>query len=399
MDIEKSDSRGWVTVALCFLVATFEGVDLQAAGLVAPKVAPLFKLTPEQMGWFLSASAIGLLIGALAGGRLADRLGRKRTLIIAVGLFGAFSVATALSTGYEMLLATRFLTGLGLGGALPNLIALASENAPANRRNTAVSLMYCGMPFGGGLASLLIALGLGGDNWKLLFYVGGWAPLVAIPILLWALPESGRFRTAAATGRTDVAGALFGEGRAATTLTLWVAFFCALLVLYLLLNWLPSLLVSRGLPRPEAAFVQAMFNLLGMGGAVIAGLTMDGNRRRWAAGAIFIGLAISLVVLAAAPATFGIALLTGAAVGAGSMGAQSVLYGLSASLYPTRIRGTGVGAAVSAGRLGSIAGPLLAGVLVGQGQSVYQVLMALLPLVLVSGLISLVLAGKSAADH
>jgi AAHS family 3-hydroxyphenylpropionic acid transporter len=384
----------WLTVVLCFLVATFEGVDLQAAGLVAPKIAPLFKLTPSQMGWFFSASTIGLVFGAMTGGRLADRHGRKIALILAIAVFGLFSVITALSTNYEMLVATRFLTGLGLGGALPNLIALSAENVPPHRRNLAVSLMYCGMPFGGGLASLLIALGAGGDQWQSLFYIGGLAPLAAIPALWFLLPESRAFQAVAAA-KTDVAAALFGEGRAARTLGIWAAFFCGLIVLYLLLNWLPSLLVSRGLPRPQAALVQAAFNLIGVIGAAGIGGLMDGRARRWAVAGIFVMLAVGLAVQAAAPATFGIALLTGALVGAAALGSQSVLYNLAPSLYPTAVRGTGLGAAVAAGRLGSVVGPLLAGVLVGQGRSPSEVLTALLPLVAVCGVLALWLAWRS----
>lgn len=388
----------WLTVALCFLVATFEGVDLQAAGLVAPKIAPLFQLTPGQMGWFFSASTIGLVFGAMAGGRLADRHGRKIALLVSMVVFGLFSVTTAWSTSYEMLVATRFLTGLGLGGALPNLIALSAESMPPSRRNLAVSLMYCGMPFGGGTASLLIALGIGGEGWQGLFYIGGLAPLLAVPALWFLLPESRAFQTAVRV-KTDIPAALFGDGRAVRTLSLWAAFFCGLIVLYVLLNWLPSLLVSRGLPRTETSLVQAAFNLAGVAGAAVIGGLMDSRARRPAVAGAFVLLAAGLALQAATPATFGIALATGALVGAAIMGAQSVLYNLAPSLYPTAIRGTGVGAAVAAGRLGSVTGPLLAAALVGQGRSASEVLAALLPLVVICGVIAFWLAWRPTGDE
>ena len=396
MDTDDTRIGGWLTVALCFLVAIFEGVDLQAAGVVAPKIAPLFKLDPGQLGWFFSASTIGLVVGAMAGGRLADKIGRKKTLVVAIAIFGLFSVATAFSNGYESLVATRLLTGLGLGGALPNLIALTAENVGARRRNLAVSLMYAGMPFGGGLASLLVAFAPGDADWKAVFYAGGLAPLIAVPLLLWLLPESEQFGAAVVDARTRVVFALFGEGRAVATLVLWVGFFCALLVLYLLLNWLPSLLVSRGLPKPEASLVQAAFNLIGVLGPVAVGASMDGPARRPAIAAIFVALMVGLVVQAVAPATFVIALITGALVGIATLGGQSALYAIAPSLYPTAVRGTGLGAAVAAGRLGSIAGPLLAGALIGRGHSARDVLFALLPLVLVAGVTSFALAGRGA---
>jgi AAHS family 3-hydroxyphenylpropionic acid transporter len=386
-------ASAWMTVLLCFVVATFEGVDLQAAGLVAPKIAPLFKLSPSQMGWFFSASTIGLVIGAMTAGRLADRYGRKIVLIVSIAVFGLFSVITAWSTTYEMLVVTRFLTGLGLGGALPNLIALSAENVPPQRRNLAVSLMYCGMPFGGGLASLLIALGAGGQGWQGLFYIGGAAPLAAIPVLWILLPESRAFR-AVQPVKATLPTALFGDGRAARTLALWVAFFCGLIVLYLLLNWLPTLLVGRGLSRNQASLVQAAFNLVGVLGAVTVGGLMDSPARRWAVAGVFVALGVGLAIQAAAPATFGIALLTGSLVGAAVLGAQSALYNLAPGLYPTAVRGTGLGAAVAAGRLGSVVGPLLAGALVGQGRTASEVLTALLPMAAVSGVAALWLAWR-----
>lgn len=391
---ERAVQSAWLTVGLCFIVATFEGVDLQAAGLVAPKIAPLFKLTPSQMGWFFSASTIGLVAGAMTGGRLADLRGRKVALIVSIAIFGLFSVVTAWSTSFQMLVVTRLLTGIGLGGALPNLIALSAENMPPGRRNLAVSLMYCGMPFGGGAASLLIALGLGGDDWQTLFYIGGFAPLAAIPLLWFLLPDSQAFR-AVKGEKTDIPAALFGEGRALRTVGLWVAFFCGLIVLYLLLNWLPTLLVSRGMLRPQASLVQAAFNLAGVAGAAGVGGLMDTRARRWAVAGVFVMLAAGLALLAANSGAFGLAMLTGAVVGVATLGAQSVLYNLAPSLYPTAIRGTGLGAAVAAGRLGSVTGPLLAGVLVGAGRSPGEVLTALLPMVAISGAIALWLSGRA----
>jgi AAHS family 3-hydroxyphenylpropionic acid transporter len=390
-------AAGWLTVFLCFVVATFEGVDLQAAGLVAPKIAPLFHLNPGQLGWFFSASTIGLVFGALLGGRLADRMGRKLALIISIAIFGVFSVSTTWSTGFQSLVLTRLLTGLGLGGALPNLIALVSENIGAERKNLAISLMYCGMPFGGGLASLLIGFGLGGSDWRGVFYVGGLTPVLAAPVLWFVLPDSLQFAEQKASAmKASVIQALFNDGRGSRTVALWLSFFCGLLVLYLLLNWLPSMLVSRGLAKSQASMVQAVFNMLGVAGSASIGALMDGAARRWAVGGVFIALAVGLGLLALTPATFSVALLCGGFVGAATMGAQSVLYNLAPGLYPTTVRGTGLGAAVAAGRLGSVAGPLVAGTLVGQGHSPSQVLLALLPLVFVSGALALVLAWRPA---
>ncbi len=168
----SSSSRLMLTIGLCFLVALMEGLDLQAAGIAAGGIAQAFALDKMQMGWIFSAGILGLLPGALVGGMLADRYGRKRILIGSVALFGLFSLATAIAWDFPSLVFARLMTGVGLGAALPNLIALTSEAAGPRFRGTAVSLMYCGVPIGAALAA---TLGFAGANlaWQTVFWVGG----------------------------------------------------------------------------------------------------------------------------------------------------------------------------------------------------------------------------------
>lgn len=154
-DNDCNPSRPVVTIGLCFMVALMEGLDLQAAGIAAVGMAQAFALDKMQMGWIFSAGILGLLPGALVGGMLADRHGRKRILLGSVLLFGLFSLATALAWSFPTLLLARLLTGVGLGAALPNLIALTSEAAGSRFRGRAVSLMYCGVPIGAALAAAL----------------------------------------------------------------------------------------------------------------------------------------------------------------------------------------------------------------------------------------------------
>ena len=188
----SSSSRLMLTIGLCFLVALMEGLDLQAAGIAAGGIAQAFALDKMQMGWIFSAGILGLLPGALVGGMLADRYGRKRILISSVALFGLFSLATAIAWDFPSLVFARLMTGVGLGAALPNLIALTSEAAGPRFRGTAVSLMYCGVPIGAALAA---TLGFAGANlaWQTVFWVGGVVPLILVPLLMRWLPESAVF--------------------------------------------------------------------------------------------------------------------------------------------------------------------------------------------------------------
>ena len=237
---------GAVTILLWILAAVLEGIDLQSAGIAGPAMAREFGFNPAQMGRIFGISTAGLALSAAFGGHLADRFGRKRVLVWAVAVYGLFSLATAECSGYASMLAARALTGVGLGAAIPNLVALVFESTPVRLRNTMVGVMYCGMPLGSALAA---AIGWGGIEhygWRLIFYCGGAAPGLVAPLLARFLNESPAFvapaqRTLAleANGQRTGASALhvlMAEGRALTTLTLWFASFSTYFVLYLLLS-------------------------------------------------------------------------------------------------------------------------------------------------------------------
>ncbi|MDF3085903.1 3-(3-hydroxy-phenyl)propionate transporter MhpT [Burkholderia sola] len=386
------------TLALCFAIALLEGLDLQSVGVAAPRMAREFGLTVSQMGIAFSAGTFGLLPGAMLGGRLADRIGRKRVLIASVVLFGLLSIATAQVSTFAMLVVVRVLTGIGLGGAMPNLIALSSEAVEPRSRSSAVATMYCGIPFGGVIASVIGVLLAGDTEWRHIFYVGGVGPLLLVPLLVWCLPESRAYLDVAGTqaARASVARTLFGDGRTTSTVALWVSYFCTLIVLYFLLNWLPSLMASRGLDRAHVGLVQIAFNVGAGLGALGIGAALDRMRASRVVGGMYVGIVLSLAALAAAP---GFASLAAAAFAAGMfvVGGQSVLYALAAIYYPTAMRGTGVGAAVAVGRLGSVVGPLAAATLLAAGRSAPVVIGASIPVTLVAAFAAFVLIRRPQA--
>ncbi|WP_128255648.1 3-(3-hydroxy-phenyl)propionate transporter MhpT [Falsirhodobacter deserti] len=381
-------SGGSRAIAICFVAALIEGFDIQVAGIAAPRLGPDLGLSPSQMGMFFSAATFGLMFGALAGGWLSDRHGRRMALALSLAVFGVFSIATALASSYEMLIALRFLTGVGLGGALPNLVAIAAESAEPEKRGRAVALMYAGIPLGGAIVSLISIAGLG-DGWRMLFVIGGVLPLLIIPLVLQLPP----LRVTAAHGSGGIA-AVLGHGRAVPTVLLWAGFFFSLLVLYLLLNWLPALMVSRGFDRSEAGFVQLVFNLGGAAGSLVGGVALDArNRPLWIA-ASFGGLVAALALLAAAPANILVTLVVGTVLGVAVIAVQAILYGIAPQCYPAEARGKGVGLAVAVGRFGSVAGPLLAGVLVASGQDATGVLVNILPVAILGGAATWLLARR-----
>lgn len=381
------------TIVLCFIVAMLEGLDLQAVGVAAPAMASTFALSPAALGWVFSAGLFGLLPGAVFGGWLADRLGRKQVLIVAVVLFGVFSLLTAHSATYEQLLAARAVTGLGMGAALPILIALSSEVASPGLRNLAVSLTYCGVPLGGAIAALIGMLSIAGD-WRLVFYVGGFAPLVIAALLIVWLPKPPVLQ-----GRSLGVGAvtheLLGQRRGVSTVLLWGACFCTLTVLYMLLNWLPTLLIERGLSRLDTAAIQVLFNVGGVAGSLLAGRLMDKGNALLAVVLAYVGMLGALLALGSVAQTYGL-YLAGLAAGGCAVGGQLILYALAPRLYPAQVRATGVGVAVAVGRLGSMSGPLAAGQLLAAGAGVSGLLLAVSPLVAIAACSAAVLLRRTA---
>lgn len=380
MTTQRTLPQGAATIALCFITALLEGLDLQSVGIAAPGISAEFKLAPAMLGWMFSAGLIGLLPGAFLGGWLADRVGRKKVLIWAVVLFGLFSLGTAQAWDYQSLLVARLMTGLGLGAALPILIAMTSEAAAPAMRSTAVSLTYCGVPLGGAIASWIGMMKFEA-GWRTIFYVGGLVPIVVALLLALLLHESAAFEQqshSAVAARERRVGRLFADGLWGSTLLLWVACFFTLTVLYMLLNWLPSLLIGQGYSRPQAGLVQILFNLGGAAGSVLTGRLIDRSRPVLAVLLTYGGMLLSLAALGLSD-SFALMLIAGFAAGYCALGAQLVLYARAPAMYPTLIRGTGVGASVSVGRLGSVAGPLVAGQILAAGAGVAGVMIAASP--------------------
>jgi MFS transporter, AAHS family, 3-hydroxyphenylpropionic acid transporter len=377
---------------LCVAGMVCEGLDLQSAGVAAAGIVQELRPGPSVLGWFFAASTVGLFIGAPIGGWFGDRLGRGRVVVASMVVFGVCSLATGLATSVGTLIAARFLTGLGLGGAMPNFIALASESSAVGKGGRSVALMFAGTPLGGAAASL-VAAAVGPAHWRWVFVAGGLLPLAVAA--LWQSsridsPATQAAASGASSARPSMVDVAVADGRAVPSLLLWTASFASLLLLYLLLNWLPLLLVGMGLPPARAALAQVTFNLLGALGAIVVGTRLDGSSRTWAVAAAFGALVASLFVLARVDVGWVVPLV--GAVGFAVMAAQATIFALGPACYPSAVRGTGVGMAIGAGRLGSITGPILAASLLGAGQSAAGVLTSIAPIAAVAAICAVALS-------
>jgi AAHS family 4-hydroxybenzoate transporter-like MFS transporter len=381
--------------ATCLAIALLDGLDLQAMGLAAPLLAREWNLPPAAFGTVFSAAPAGMVVGAVTVGPVADRIGRKRLIVLATLGFGVGTLLTALAPSLEVMAVVRFLTGLGLGGVLPTLISLVTEFAPGRLRGTLVTIAFSGLPFGSMLAGLLARWLMPRFGWESLFYVGGLLPIgIAVLALLW-LPESLRFLALRPERRAEALGVLrriapdldvapdaalaapdasarrvsiarlFGPARSLTTIGLALIVAFDLFMLYFTLNWLPTLLTGAGLSTDHALLSTVVVNTGGGIGSVTWGVLIDrfgGFRVMAFAGAAASSALALLGVGHGHPAILIAALFV---AGACIMGAMPGLYAVVASVYPTAIRSTGLGTVLGLGRIGSVLGPAAGGFLVG----------------------------------
>jgi AAHS family 4-hydroxybenzoate transporter-like MFS transporter len=394
------------TIILCGLVLLLDGFDTQCIGFLAPPISETLGIPIRRFGPVFSSALLGLMIAAMAMGPVADRWGRKWPVVFSTLTFAFFALLTARAVSLRELIALRFLTGLGLGGAMPNVVALTSEYSPKRLQAVFVGALFCGMPLGalvGGLASSVMIPRWG---WRSVFYLGGILPLVIALLLTKGLPESVRFLRergknpgaifrimreispgmrvaeldlspgAALKPAATPVRRLFTENRAAGTILLWIPFFLNLLILYFIVNWLPGLLRQSGMPITAGVAAISIFSLGGIVGAGSEGRVMDWYGSYATLLAQFAISALLIGSLAFLARSFALMMAVTFVLGVVIQGAQAGLNALAASFYPTTVRSTGVGWALGVGRVGSIVGPAIGGMLLSMGWTPQRIFLA-----------------------
>lgn len=386
------------TIVLCGLVLVMDGYDAFTMSYVTSPVSRAMHIPIHSFGPILSASLIGLMIASLATGPIADRVGRKWVIILSELTFAAFSLLTAHATTYHELWMYRFLTGLGLGGAMPNAVALASEYSPKRLIAPVVATLFAGMPIGAVLSGVVSSAVIGSWGWKWVFYIGGIVPDVLALALVVKLPESVRFMAArkkdprrietilariapdvppaqidftATSDETARKGVpvkhLFTEGRAVGTILLWIPYFMNLMGIYFMNSWLPSLLKEAGMTVSHSVLVTAGVSFGGIFACFAEGPLINAVGAFNALIGEFVLSAVCILGVAEVARSFGPALIIGCVMGFLLIGAQAGLNAMAAKFYPTPIRSTGVGWALGVGRVGSVVGPLVGGMMLTAG--------------------------------
>lgn len=403
----------------CLLIILFDGYDLAINGVALPLLMQEWGLTAVQAGMLASTALGGMMFGAMFFGSLADKIGRKNVIMICIVLFSGFTFWGGFASTPTEFGVLRFLAGLGIGGVMPNLVALTSEYAPQRMRSTLVTTMFSGYAVGGVMAALLGSWFTPTYGWQIMFWIAG-IPLLLLPIIWKFLPESIIFMVKAdrqeqarhvltrlapeanvtATTQLELSKAevpesatvanLFKKGRATNTLLFWLAFFMCLLTMYALGSWMPKLMMAAGYSMGSSLLFLLAMNVGAVIGTISGGMLADRFHLKPVIMVLGVVGAIVLSLLGFEPPQVALYLMI-ALAGAASIGSQILLYSYVAQYYPVAVRSTGIGWASAVGRSGAIIGPILIGMLLGMDlPHQYNFIAVGLPLLVVAIAVTLI---------
>ena len=413
IDQQALGLRSYVLIFLLMLALVCDGFDMQIVGVVAPWLADAWGVTPKELvGPVQSANLFGMMIGAIFLGGFGDRIGRKKLIVIGTLLYSVATLLALQTTSVNGLCVMRFITGVGLGGVLPNVIALTPEMTPRARRPMFTSLVILGISLGSGLPGVVAAKLVPAYGWQSVFVVGAVVPAVIALVLAVMLPESLLFLTNRGRDREQIArrikamdpsvhiddntqfalrgnqaqgkggfGELFGPNLRVTTVLLWIMFAGVLLSMHFLNSWISTVLKLGNLSPTQFSLTNSFFHWAGAIAAIATAIMLGRIGIRWIMVLLGVGMASLLTIATQGFSNTWLLTLAVCGSGFGVIGCQGALNASAGLIYPSNCRTTGVGAALGFGRIGSIAGPLVGGYVLGLGVPVQQMFyVPLLPL-------------------
>ena len=390
IQVAKFNKFHWMILFWGAALMLFDGFDLVIYGAVVPTLMKEWGISPVQAGMYGSYALFGMMFGAFLFGTLADKLGRKKIILICVSIFSLFMFLTGLAPSPELFGVFRFITGLGLGGMMPNVIGLISEYSPAGTRSRMIAAIMAGYSIGGVTAAFLSMFLIPNFGWESVFFFGA-LPLLFLPFLAKFLPDS----IGALIAKNDQKRIqnilvkvnatyqpsenetfvldkpkqdsspvknLFTEKRAFLTVMIWLTYFMSLLMLYGLNTWLPKFMNEAGFPLGSSLSFLLALNVGATVGAVLMGWLAD----RWGVGkALILFFLIAFISISSLGYATNMVLLyiLIAIAGAATVGTQNLTHSYTSQFYPVTMRSTALGWALGVGRIGGILGPTIGGIL------------------------------------
>lgn len=419
VDRQKMTGRNYFLLLLLMVALLCDGFDLQIVAFAAPRIAKEWGLAPSSfLQYVISANLLGMMFGATVLGYLGDRLGRKRVIVVGTILYSLTALLCLFARNPTELGTIRFFTGLGLGGVLPNVIALAAEMSPTAKRALLTSIPMIGMSLGSGMPSVVAAWLVPLYGWRALFVAGCVVPLVVVALIAWKLPESILFLAYRSKNRRAIEkrareldpgisitpdtqfalrakqegnsrgsfADLFAGKLAITTPLLWLIFACTLLSMHFLNSWISVILNQAGLSEVQTAFTNGMLHWGGTFAAIATVFLLGRLGLNWALILLAWGFTGCLIIASTGFASAPLLIAAVCMAGFGIVGCQGVLNTSAGLIYPVSCRPTGAGAALGIGRIGSLSGPLVGAWALDQhwpSQSLFYV--PLLPLAIAAG--------------
>lgn len=372
----------------------FDALDVGMLSFIIVALQKEWSLTTEQVGWIGSVNSIGMAIGALVFGAMADRVGRKNVFIITLLLFSIGSGLSALTTSLALFLLLRLLIGMGLGGELPVASTLVSESVSADKRGRVVVLLESFWAAGWLIAALISYFIIPVYGWRIALLLSAVPALYALYLRL-NLPDSPRYTALERKQKPSILQnmkSVWAKEYAKQTLVLWILWFCVVFSYYGMFLWLPSVMVMKGFSMIKSFEYVLIMTLAQLPGYFTAAWFIEKYGRKFVLVTYLLGTAVSAYFFGTAE-ELPLLLTSGIMLSFFNLGAWGGLYAYTPEQYPTSIRGTGSGMAAAAGRIGGILGPLLVGYLVAAGKDI-SIIFTIFTIAIVIGAAVVLIFGK-----
>lgn len=396
----------FLIIGIGFLLNCVDGFDVVAISVAAPSLSTSWAISSVEIGYILSAALFGMMVGALLLAPLGDVYGRRKIVLCAVFITGTSMILTGfIENSVGAMIFIRAVSGIGIGAIFASTATFGSEFTPEKYKNLAVTFIISGYPFGAMIVGPIAAVVLPALGWEMLFIIGGVATLIIFAVAYFLLPESLQYmensqgdeenkltdinkvlvkirrepinHLPVTNARQQISKAhvrqLLSPKLMKTTIKLWIIFFAGFLTIYFLISWIPSLFVNSGFTMKEGIYALTLNNLGAIFGTACIGLITTKHKLSWSIGCFFVATAAFMVYFTfSKPTDLTILYTLIFIIGAFINGAFGAMYAVTARIYHSTIRSTGIGWCAGLGRTGAIAAPILAGYLIATNVSMYS---------------------------